>query len=148
MDTQPPPPGESGSNTGRLAGAPSNTELLCKQHERRHKLGHRDAANAATKHITQDAHIKIVRKTGTRKNKNQHSVGCDCIHIEAIGSQLTVSRTVGVCRELCNEFSTVRNGKPPWLTKAFVHTVREIAHHNVVSSGIFTNEFPDKHPRE
>jgi hypothetical protein len=33
-------------------------------------------------------------------------------------------------------------------TKAFVHTVREIDHHDVVRSGIFGDEFPDKCPRE
>jgi len=43
MDTQPPPPAESGSNSGRLAGAISNTEILGTQQERRHKLVHRDA---------------------------------------------------------------------------------------------------------
>jgi len=52
MDTQPPLPGESGSNTGRLAGATTNTDILGTQQERRHKLVHRDAANAATKHMT------------------------------------------------------------------------------------------------
>jgi len=55
---------------------------------------------------------------------------------------------VGVRRELHNEFIAARNGKPPWLTTAFVHTVREIEHHDVVSSGILADEFPDKHPRE
>jgi len=90
MDTQPPPPGESGSNTGRLAGGTSNTEILATQQDRRHELVHRDAANAATKHMTQDAHLKIVRKTGSRKNKKQHVVGCECIHIKAIGGQFTV----------------------------------------------------------
>jgi len=40
------------------------------------------------------------------------------------------------------------NGKPPWSTKAFVHTVRGIEHHDVVSSEIFADEFPDKHPGE
>jgi len=90
MDTHPPPPGESGSNTGRLAGATSNTEMLGTQQERRHKLVHRDAADATTKHMTQDAHLKIVRKTGSRRNMKQHAVGCEYIHIDAIGSQLTV----------------------------------------------------------
>jgi len=56
MDAQPPPAGESGSNTGGLAGATSNTELLGTQQQRRHKLVHRDAANVATKHMTQDAY--------------------------------------------------------------------------------------------
>jgi len=90
MDTQPPPPGESESNTGRLVGATSNTEILGAQQEHRHKLVHRDAANTATKHMTQDAHLKIVRKTGTSKNKKQHAVGCEYIQIEANGGQLTV----------------------------------------------------------
>jgi hypothetical protein len=90
MNIQPPPPGESGSNTGRLAGATSNTEILGTQQERRHKLVHRDAANVATNHMTQDAHLKIVRKPGSSKNKKQHAVGCQYILIEANSGQLTV----------------------------------------------------------
>jgi hypothetical protein len=81
MDTQPPPVGETGSHTGRLAGATSNPELLGTQQERRHKLVHRDAANVATTHMTQDAHLKIVRKAGSSKNKKQHAVGCRYILI-------------------------------------------------------------------
>jgi seryl-tRNA(Sec) selenium transferase len=90
MDTQPPPPGESGSITGRLAGATTTTDILGTQQERRHKLVHRDAADAATKHMTHDAHLKIVRKTGSRRNKKQHAVGCEYIHIDAISGQFTV----------------------------------------------------------
>jgi hypothetical protein len=90
MHTQPPPPGESGLNTGRLAGATSNTKILGTQQERRHKLVHRDAADAASTHMTQDAHLKIVRKTGSGRNQKQHVVGCEYIHIDAIGGQLTV----------------------------------------------------------
>jgi hypothetical protein len=89
MDTQPPPAGETGSNSGRLAGATSNTELLGTQQERRNKLVHRDAANVATKHMTQDGHSKIVRKTGSSKNMKQHAVGCKYILIVANGGQLT-----------------------------------------------------------
>jgi len=55
---------------------------------------------------------------------------------------------VGVRRELHNKFIAARNRKPPWSTKAFVRTVQEIEHHDVVSSGIFAYEFPDKHPHE
>jgi hypothetical protein len=55
---------------------------------------------------------------------------------------------VGVRRELRNECIAARKGKPPWSTKAFVRTVREIEHHNVVSSGIFPDEFPDKRPHK
>jgi hypothetical protein len=114
MDTQPPPPGEGESNTGRFVGATSNTEILGTQQERWHKLVHRDAADAATKHMTQDAHLKIVRKTVSRRNKKQHAVGCEYIHIDAIGNQLTIQHTAGVCRELRNKFIAARNGKPPW----------------------------------
>jgi hypothetical protein len=77
MDTQPPPPGESGSIASILAGATSNTDILGAQQERRHKFVYRDAANAATKHMTQDAHLNIVRKPGSNKNKKQHAFGCE-----------------------------------------------------------------------
>jgi len=90
MDTQPPPPGESRSYTGRSVGATSNTDILGTQRERRHKLVLHDAAYAATKPMTEDAHLNIVRKTGSSKNKKQHAVGCEYIHIEANGGQLTV----------------------------------------------------------
>jgi len=90
MDTQPPPTGESGSNTGWLTGATSNTEILGTQQECRHKLVHREGADAGTKHMTQDAHLKIVRQTGSRRKKKQHAVGCEYIHIDALGGQLTV----------------------------------------------------------
>jgi len=148
MDTQPPPPGESGSNTGRLAGATTNMDILGTQQERRLKLVHRDAADVATKHMTQDAPLKIVHKTRSRRNMKQHVVHCVYIDIDAISGQLTVWRTSGVRRELCNEFIAVRNWKPPLSTKAFVRTVREIEHHHVVSTGIFSDELADKRPCE
>jgi hypothetical protein len=90
MDTQPPPPGESGSNTGRLVGTTPNTYILGTHQEHRHKLVDHNAANAATKHVTQDAHFKIVCKTGSRKIRMQHAVECESIHIEAKGGQLIV----------------------------------------------------------
>jgi len=65
-------------------------DILCAQQERRHMLVHRDAATAATKHMTPDAHLKIIRKTGSRKHESQHAVGCEYIHIEAKGIQLSV----------------------------------------------------------
>jgi hypothetical protein len=66
----------------------------------------------------------------------------------ANGGQLSVKHTAGVHRELCNEFIAACTRKPPWSTKAFVCTVREIEYHDVVSCGIFTDEFPDQHPLE
>jgi hypothetical protein len=92
--------------------------------------------------------LKIVRKTGSSTNKKQHAVGCEYIHSGVNGRQLTIYHTAGVCRELRDQFIAARNGKPPWSTKAFVRTVHEIEQHDVVSSGIFADEFPDKHPRE
>jgi seryl-tRNA(Sec) selenium transferase len=71
-------------------GPTSNTGLIGTKEERRHKLVHRDAANAATQHMTQDAHLKIVRKTGSSKNKKQHAVGCEYIDFKANSGQLTV----------------------------------------------------------
>ena len=47
-----------------------------------------------------------------------------------------------------NECITARSGQPPWSTKAFVCTVRENEHCDVVYTGMFCDEFPDKHPRE
>jgi len=73
-----------------LAGATSYPEILGTQHQRRHKLVHRDAADAATQYLTQDAHLKIVRKTGSRRNTKHQAVGSEYIRIDAIGGQLTV----------------------------------------------------------
>jgi hypothetical protein len=41
-----------------------------------------------------------------------------------------------------------RDGKPPWWTKAFVSTFRDIEHHDVMGSGTLADEFPDQRPRE
>jgi hypothetical protein len=51
-------------------------DILGTEQDHRLKSVHHDAANAATKHITQDAHLKIVHKTGSSKNLKQHAVGC------------------------------------------------------------------------
>jgi hypothetical protein len=88
MDKQSPLQGKSGSNTGRLAGATTNTAILSRQQEHRHKLVHRNTPNTATKHMTQDAHLKIVCKTGSSKNKKQYAVECEFILIEANDSKL------------------------------------------------------------
>jgi len=73
-----------------MAGDTSNPVILGTQQQRRHKLVHHDAANAATKHMIQDAHLKIIRKTGISKNKKQHTVGCDYNHTDANDGRLTV----------------------------------------------------------
>jgi hypothetical protein len=90
MDIKSSLPGECGTNTGRFAGATTNPQILGTQQERRDKLVHRDAANAANKYISQDAHLKMVHQTENSKNTKQHAVGCDYIHIEVISGQLSV----------------------------------------------------------
>jgi hypothetical protein len=64
--------------------------MLGTQQDHRHKTVHCDAANAATTHMTQDAHLKIIRKTGCSKNQKQNAVGCEYILIYANDGQLTV----------------------------------------------------------
>jgi len=70
--------------------ATTNTDILGTHQERRQKLVHRDAADAVTKHMTQDAQLNIVRKTSSRRNRKQHAVGCEYIHFDVISGQLTV----------------------------------------------------------
>jgi len=148
MVTQPPQPGPSGSESSRLAGASSNTSLIGTQQESSHQLVHRDAANAATKHITLDAHLKIVCKTGRSTDTQQHAVGCVYIHSVFNGGQYTISHTAAVRRELHDQYIAVSNREPPESSKAFVHTVLEIKHHGVVSTGSFADTLPNEHPQE
>jgi len=148
MDTKPPPLGESRSNTGRLAWATSTTEILGTQQERRRKLVYRDAAIVATKDVAQDEHSKIIHKTVISQNKKQHAVGCEYIHMEVNGSELTVYRPAGVHRGVHIEFISAYNREPPWSTRVYICTVRTIEHHDVVSSGILADESPDKRPCE
>ena len=147
MDTQPPQPGERRSKSSRLAGTRSDTSLIGTEQERRHQLVHRDAADAATRNIILDAHFTIVSRTGTSKNTKQHAVGDTYMHSMVNGHRLYVQWTEGVSRELRDQYITGCNGKLPYSTKAIVRKGCEIEHHDVVSSGIFADEFPDKHPR-
>jgi len=70
------------------------------------------------------------------------------LYIEGDGWQLTIQSTAGVRRELYDQYIAVGNGNPQWSTKAIVSTVREIEHHDAVSSGIFADKFRDKRPQE
>jgi len=57
--------------------------------QRRHKFIHRKAAKAATDIITENIHVKILPKTWSSKNEEQHAIGYEYIHIEVKGLQLT-----------------------------------------------------------
>jgi len=148
MDAQPPQPGGEVSEPNRSMGASSNTSRLCPPQERRHQLVHHHAATEATKHMTQNAHWKIVCKTGSSKNRKHHAIGCGYIHTVVNCRQLTVWRTAGVRRALCDQLITALNGKPPGCTKAIICTVLEIQQLHLVSSMMFMDELRDKHPRE
>jgi hypothetical protein len=71
-------------------GATSNTAILGTQQELRRKLVHRHDTNPATKYMTHDAYLIIVHMSGSSKNKMQHAVGCENIHIVANSGQLTI----------------------------------------------------------
>jgi hypothetical protein len=55
---------------------------------------------------------------------------------------------VGVRREQRNEFIAASNGKPLWSTNLFIRTFRAFKRHDVVSSGAFAGESPEKYPCE
>jgi len=129
METQPPQPGESGSESSQLAGATSNTSLIGTLKECRHQLVHHDPADAANIYMTQDAHWTFVPTTGSGNIVKQHAVECNYMHIVVNSRQLTVYHTAGVCKELRGQFIAGRNRKPPWSTKGCAHTVCETEHH-------------------
>jgi len=92
--------------------------------------------------------LKIVRKTGSSNDILQHAIGCEWLHINITGSQLRIYSTAGEGRELRVEYLAACNRKPPWSTKAFARTGRDIEQHDVVSSRISVDEFRDKGPQE
>jgi len=90
MDTQPPQPGHRRSKSNRLAGASSYTSIIGTQPECRHQFVHCNAANAATKIMTQDAQWKIICKTESSTNKKKkYAVECENIQMVVNGHQLT-----------------------------------------------------------
>jgi hypothetical protein len=86
-----------------------------------------------------------IRKAGSSKNQKRHACGFEYINFEANSSQFSVKHRANVSSEPYNEFITTSNGKASWSTKAFVHTVCKIEHHNVARCGSFQKEFPDNH---
>jgi len=98
--------------------------------------------------MTQDAHLKIVCNTGSSMNTMQYVIGCDYIHTMINSHQITLWCRVGVSRELRKQFIAAHNGKPSWLTKAYVCTVHDVEGHNFLNHGVVTDELHDIHPRE
>jgi len=84
------PPGAIGAGSSRTTGASRNAPLGETQLQRIHQLVHRDAEIVATENMTQDAHLKNVRKTGSSNNKKQHAIGYESIHICVNNGQLKI----------------------------------------------------------
>jgi hypothetical protein len=98
--------------------------------------------------MTEDAHLTIVRKTGSSKNTKQPASGCQYINTVVNGRQITVYHTAGDSTELRDQFNAAWNGKHPWLTKALFRTVREIEEHDVVNFGTAPGKIRHKRPRD
>jgi len=90
MDTQTPRKGQSESESSQMTVAACNMLLHERQLQRRRHLVLREAANVATKNMTQDAHLNIFHKTRSNKDKMQHAMDCEYLHTKLGGRQLIV----------------------------------------------------------
>jgi len=146
MAPQTPRHGESGTESSRTMGDSSNMLPTETQLQPRHNWVHRGAEIAATEDMTLDPQLRIVCMTRSSKKRKQHAIGCNSCRIEVHRRQLMMSHVAGVRREVHDQFIAARNGKPPWSTNASVRTLCEIEHHDVVTSGIFPDQFSDIDP--
>jgi len=92
-----------------------------------------------------DAEWDMVRTTHLSENKKQQAFRCEYSRIKVDNN---IEHQAGVGWELREQFIAASNGNAPRLTMAFVHAVSQIEHHDVVSSGILTDKYRDKHPHE
>ena len=88
MATQSPQTYEGRSESSETTGASYNASLDGAQQRRRQQLVHCKAADVATKNMTLDTHLRIIRKTGCSMNKKQHTIGGEYVHIMVDGRQL------------------------------------------------------------
>ena len=80
---------ESNRTTGRWRNAPNGkTQQQCTLH-----LVQRDTGIVATKNVTQNAHLKMVRKAGKSKNNKQHLIKGGSFNIIADNGQLRIYNT-------------------------------------------------------
>jgi len=71
-----PRQGSSGSESSRVIRAGCNSLRGNTKQQRKHKYVHRDAANAASENMAQDAHSAMVHETGRSNNKKKLGIGC------------------------------------------------------------------------
>jgi len=146
VDTYALPPGESGSKFSQLVGATSSMSIIATQVQCRHQLVQHDVAKVAAKHLSHEVHLKIVLKTGSSKNKTDHPVGCEYIHVEEYGCQLTIYGIVGDPTERHERVIAHHYGIPAFSTDAIVPTLCKMEHNDVLCPGIFADRFRDNHP--
>jgi len=92
--------GAIGAKSNRMTGTLTNVPPGERQQQRRHQLVQHGTAIVATKNMTQDAHLPILRETRSSRNEKQHAIGCESIHVKVDDGQLTKKHTAGVLREL------------------------------------------------
>ena len=80
--------GGSGSESSETTGASFNASHEGTQQQPRHQAVHCEAANVATKKMSQDAHLKFFRESGSSTNITQHTIRCEYIHIMVYRHQL------------------------------------------------------------
>jgi len=90
MAIQIPKHGQSVSQSSIALGTSSNESFTSTQQQQSHKLVNRDTANAASVNMTKDVHLKIICKTESSKNNEQHGMGYEYIHLTVNSCQLSV----------------------------------------------------------
>jgi len=143
MVTEAPQQGDSGSESSELTDPSSNVSVTATQQQSRHQLVHLNTANAGSGNMTQYGHIKMGYTMRSCKNRKQHVIRCEYIHIEVDSHQLTVQYTAGFRGELCNQLRAARNGKSLWSIMACDHTVCEMNYYDIVSTRNFADNICD-----
>jgi len=90
MATETIQPGAIGAKLSRTTGASTNAPPGETQQQCRCELVHHDAAIVATKNVTQNAHLITVGNNRSQKNKKQHTIGCESIHINVDEGDRTI----------------------------------------------------------
>jgi hypothetical protein len=82
--------GESGSETSQSMGAPCIGTVGGTRQQCRYVVIHLDAANAAMEDLIENPQLKVIQKTGYRKNTMQNAYRCECIHIKVNSCPLSI----------------------------------------------------------
>jgi len=140
--------GESGSKLSHTASAVFHEPPAVTQQKCGHQSVHSDSANTVTENMNQNPTLTIDVWTESSTNKKQHGIGCEYIHSEVDGSQVTIKSPAAVCGALHDRFVAARNGKPPWSTKILIHSVNKLHVQDIVSCRIFEGELWNNYPQE